>query len=242
MKKIIVVFFLLFFSVSYAENIKIITREIKDSSVQYRYTTSAKFPQLEGLQDASIQKMINKIIYDDMKKGIDAFVTDMKEWDLSNIPDDLSSELSYTFTTHMLNENLFSFSFDVYSYYAGAAHPNHWSESKNFDLKTGKLMLLKSIFKPEVKYLEKVSKYCKVDLKNQAEFGGFEFDDFMLDEGTGPKDSNFINFNFTETGLVFVFNPYQVAPYVMGTQFVIIPYWALFEVADEKLWEKIPNF
>jgi hypothetical protein len=233
MKKLLLFVILLIFSVSYADDIKIITKEIKDSSIQLRYYTSAKYPQLEGMKNESIQKIINKEIYETMLKGINEFKKDMSEWDLENIPKEFNSEMEYSFTSYALTDEVFSFAFEIYSYYAGAAHPNHWTKSMNFDMKKGKLIAFRDLFNPKVKYLEKISSFCIEDLKLQAKFNGYEFFDDMLIEGAGPKDSNFMNFNILQKGLQITFDPYSVAPYVLGTQYVIIPYRTLYEIIDQ---------
>jgi hypothetical protein len=232
MKKLLIFILLLFFSISYADNIKIITKEIKDSSVQYRYHTSGKYPQIEGMKNAEFQSKINNEIYETMMKGIDEFKKNMSEWDLSNIPKDFNSEMEYNFTSYSLTDELFSFAFEIYYFYAGAAHPNHWTKSMNFDLNKGKMIAFKDLFIPNVKYVEKISSYCIEDLKLQAKFNDFEFDNDMLLGGAGPKDSNFLNFNILQKGLQITFDPYTVAPYVVGTQYVIISYRTLYEMLD----------
>jgi hypothetical protein len=233
MKKLILFALILVFSISYADDIKIVTKEIRDSSVQLRYHTSAKYPQLDGMKDESLQKKINQEIYETMKKGVDEFKKDMSEWDVKDIPAEFNSEIEYTFTSYTLTDEIFSFAFEIYSYYAGAAHPNHWSKSMNFDLKKGEVITFKDLFNPKIKYLEKISSYCIENLKSQAKFNEYEFFDDMLLDGAGPKDSNFINYNILQKGLQVTFDPYQIAPYVVGTQYVIIPYRMLYEIIDQ---------
>lgn len=234
MKKTLTVIFLFIFSIALADDIKIVTKEIKDSSVQYRYRISVMYPQLDGMKDMNIQKKINKEIFKTVTNDLEVFRNDMKEWDLSNIPADFASELDYNFTAYLITDEVYSFAFEIYSYYAGAAHPNHWSKSFNFDIKNGRLITIKDLFKPHSKYIEKVSSYCIEDLKMQGRQGGYEFDEEMLISGAGPKDSNYINFNILQKGLQITFDPYQVAPYAAGTQYVTIPYKNLYEIIDEE--------
>lgn len=234
MKKIIVSFLLFAFNICCAQEMKMIAEELKDSSVELRYHISSSYPQIYGMKDKSIQKKVNKDIYEKMMKGINDFRKDMNEWDLTNIPKEFNSEIDYAFTSYSLTDEVFSFAFEVFCFYAGAAHPNHWTISMNFDLKKGKLLALKDLFNPKEKYLEKISKYCIADLKEQANMSGYEADDFMLTEGAGPKDSNFMNFNLLQKGLQITFDPYQVAPYVVGTQYVTIPYKALYEIINQE--------
>lgn len=45
----------------------------------------------------------------------------------------------------------------------------------------------------------------------------------MIDAGTKPEAKNFEQFQVDDGGLLLVFPPYQVAPYVYGTQTVVVP-------------------
>ena len=233
MKKLFTCFLLLIFSISYADDIKIITKEIKDSSASLRYHVSAKYPQLDGMKNQKIQDNINLQIYKIVLDDINNFTSDMKDWDLTNVPKDFNSEIDHSFTSYTLTNEVFSFSFEIYAYYAGAAHPNHWSESMNFDLINGKLISFKDLFKTDSKFLEKISLFCKKDLQLQAEINDYSFDEVMLNDGAGAKLTNFKNFNILQKGIQITFDPYQVAPYVVGTQYVIIPYSALYEFISE---------
>ncbi len=46
----------------------------------------------------------------------------------------------------------------------------------------------------------------------------------MIEEGTKPNYANYRNFYFTENGIVFLFEQYQVAPYSSGIIEVVVPY------------------
>lgn len=242
MKKIIIFILSFIFSISYAEDIKIITKEIKDSSANLRYHISAKYPQLEGMKNKANQNSINNEIFNTAKNGIDDFRDVFTDLHISDIPKDFNSELDYAFTIYNLDTNLLSMAYEVFCYNAGAAHPNHWTISMNFNLRTGKRIFLKDLFKPEINYLQKISSYCISDLQVQAHLNETEFFDYDLQQGAGPKDSNFLNFNFIQRGIQFTFDPYQVACYASGTQYVIIPYSALFDLIKEDILDLIPNF
>jgi hypothetical protein len=232
MKKLLTLVLLFVFGISCAQDLKIINKEIKDSSVQLRYGIHSIYPQLSGMKDEKIQSKVNKEIYETMMKGIKDFKKDMSEWDVNDIPKDFNSEIDYNFTSYILTNDVFSFAFEIYSYYAGAAHPNHWSLSMNFELSNGKLLKFKDLFNPKAKYLNRISDYCIEDLRLQAKLNGYETIDDMLIYGAGPNDSNFMNFNLLQKGIQITFDPYQVAPYAAGTQFVMIPYSSIYEILN----------
>jgi len=112
--------------------------------------------------------------------------------------------------------------------YTGGAHGNYGTVFYNFDVATGaiidlkKLLVvnyesaLKAIAEPLFKkaYLEEgMTKYSEAGFY-------FEHDVFTLTD----------NFAITKEGLKFVYNPYEVAPYALGQQEIIIPYTSLKEV------------
>ncbi|MBX7169972.1 MAG: DUF3298 and DUF4163 domain-containing protein [Pyrinomonadaceae bacterium] len=111
------------------------------------------------------------------------------------------------------NDNLVAISFSDESY-TGGAHPNHYTQTFNFDLKNKKRILLNDIFNPNTKYLQKLSQLSKAELGENLEF----------EDGIKPIAKNFSNFSLIKKGLLIYFNEYQVAPYVSGRQEIIISF------------------
>jgi hypothetical protein len=118
---------------------------------------------------------------------------------------------------------------DVGSYSAGAAHPNSYSETVNFDLRNGKLLKLADLFQPGSKYLQTISAYCIADLKKQGKQKGPDsmLDDDWIERGAGPDAENYGSWTVGKKGLEITFDSYQVAAYAAGPQHVLVPYSAL---------------
>jgi hypothetical protein len=233
MKKILIILALIIVSSSFAQELKIVSKEIKDSSVAKQYWYSAIYPQIDGMTDKQLQSNINNDILKTVNTCLGEFRIDMSDWEVPYELSEVSSYMDINFETYVINEDVYSFSFDVYTYYAGAAHPNSYTISNNWNIKTGKLITFKELFKKDSKYLQKISGYCIGNLKLQAKMNDFEFFDDMLIDGAGPKDTNFVNFNFLPKGMLITFDRYRVAPYVMGVQYVMIPYRSIFEFMEE---------
>lgn len=114
----------------------------------------------------------------------------------------------------------------VYLMYANTmgAHPNTYYRTFVFDAKTGEGLHLDDLFSPTADYLGVLSVLSREKLAVQMEkAGGVAPDADMLDAGTTPDADNFQNFYLEGADLVLIFPPYQVAPYVYGTQEVRIP-------------------
>lgn len=233
MRKLFALILLFIVSTAFAQDYKLITKEIKDSSEAGKYWYSAKYPQVDGMPNKQIQSAINESVFKTVDKCLNDFRKDMSDWEVPYELTEVNSFMDINYENFVLNEDLFSFSFEVYTYYAGAAHPNSYAISNNWDMKNGKFLTFSGLFKKDSKYLSKISNFCIENLKLQAKMSDYEMIDDMLQSGAGPRDSNFMNFNFLQKGMLITFDRYQVAPYVAGTQYVLIPYIAFYEMLVE---------
>ncbi|HEX4045792.1 MAG TPA: RsiV family protein, partial [Gammaproteobacteria bacterium] len=99
------------------------------------------------------------------------------------------------------------------------AHPYHHHFVLNYDLKNNQPLELGMLFNPNADYLTVLSTYTQMTLSNRH-----LPDKEMIAAGTAPKPENFRNWNIKPNGLLITFDEYQVAPYVNGTQTVLVPY------------------
>ena len=127
------------------------------------------------------------------------------------------------FTIHFANENLVTIEF-VDDSFSGGAHPNHATKTLNYDLKAEKIIKLTDLFKPNSKYLEKLTLLSKEKLADNLQF----------EEGINPETKNFVNFLITKKGLLFYFDEYQVAPYAAGRQEIVISFEELKDFLVKK--------
>lgn len=117
------------------------------------------------------------------------------------------------------------------SIYTGGAHPNQIYETFVFNFEEeSSLMNLEDVFNPlaairdpdtgaELDWLDFVSAKIQLALLDQ------EYSDAdWIREGAGAKVSNYELFYLTDTGITFIFPPYQVAPYAAGPQEVGFKY------------------
>jgi len=111
--------------------------------------------------------------------------------------------------------------------YMGGAHGLETRNFYNFDLKTGKIITEKDLFKAnfdaELAKLIKAriveeSKESNED-KNAEPIADLEETDFWTDS---IKSNG--NFYITDEGINYVFNPYEIAPYYMGQTEVTLPF------------------
>ena len=98
-------------------------------------------------------------------------------------------------------------------------------------MRTGQEIKLADLFRPDSNYLNAISDYTINELKSRN-LG----DSKQIEEGASPKAENFKTVNISDTGLLFTFEDYQVAPYVVGQQTVIILFEKLKNTLNSKFF------
>lgn len=92
----------------------------------------------------------------------------------------------------------------------------------------GQEVTLADLFQPNSDYLTVLSNYTKDALMKRLQ------DKNLIAEGTAPKEDNFKIWNVNPRGLLITFDEAQVAPYVYGTQSVLVPYSVLKPIIKPK--------
>ena len=156
--------------------------------------------------------------------ALDSFLTEAKAFfeEFPNVPTGYGMELTQSAiwnTPTILSIEEFNYT------YTGGAHGNYGSVYYNFNTVNGQLIQLKDILiedyeLPLKAIAESIFKetYLEKGMTNYSE-AGFYFEEDRF------KMAN--NFALTKEGLKFLYNPYEIAPYAMGQQEILIPYAAL---------------
>lgn len=128
---------------------------------------------------------------------------------------------------------LLSVRLNVNTYYAGAIHAINSSVTVNFDLAKGIPLKFDALFKKYSLYLRELAELSRNHLKNVLSDGEAQEKRSALlswiTRGTQARSANFKSWNLTELGILLSFDPYQVAPYALGRQEIIVPYGFLSE-------------
>ena len=120
----------------------------------------------------------------------------------------------------------------VSQYNGGAAHPVSDGVYLNFDIQTGQTIKLNQILKPNFSFrLNRIA-----EKKFMAEYGS---GDFVWDFVPGQFKLN-ENFAITKTGLLFLFNQYEIGPYAAGAPEVFIPFREIEDLINPN--GLLPNF
>lgn len=223
--------------IEFSSSVEIVSRRIKETNKKLKYEIDAQYPQLSGSVDPNFEKF-NQTVRSLITRKVNEFKKEMmpstEDEAAPTVPTDesLGSDITIGYEVALAKDDLISIEFIVSSYYAGAAHPNSYTDVVNFDLKNGKLLKLADLFAPGSKYLQTLSTYSIQALKKQSKEQGADsmLDDDWIQRGAGPDLSNFGNWTITKKGLGIAFDPYQVGPYAAGPQQAMVPYSALKEI------------
>ena len=124
---------------------------------------------------------------------------------------------------------ILSLSYSIYWYFAGAAHPN--SSFRTFNFALNPLVAFSSaqeLFEDEEEALAFIQKSCREKLLGASFDEMIEEEKLHLDrdwvnEGTASWE-HFQHFTFSNSGMEFLFPPYQVGAYAFGPHRAVISY------------------
>lgn len=209
----------------------VVSKTIKEEDKNAGYSINVKYPQLTGLTNSDAQIKINKAIEANINTVIKEFKqpsTGIREplpgADLSTL------DISYTIQPNTTIPNLISIRLVESFFDSGAAHPGHVIETLNYNTSTGVEISLGDVF-ASTGYLNRLSSYARAELEKKI--GKDENLYPQITSGTTPTEENFSSFIFADTGLIIVFQEYQVAAYAAGVQEVLVPYSAIRDILDQ---------
>jgi hypothetical protein len=210
-------------------NVKVTSKVTKEANKQKLYTVAAEYPQIEGdSRFDGFNREARALVTKDIAAFKAAETEDVDTTYTSTENQTSTLEMSYDF--HYATDNLISVAFSEGSYSRGAAHGNQLTEVLNYDVKSGKKLALADLFKDKSKYLSVIAAYCQKDLKERAKKPDAMVLPELIDTGAGPKADNYRAWNITKKGLWITFDPYQVAAYAAGPQYILVPYSVLKDI------------
>lgn len=210
--------------VTFGKGLKIVPKEVKLENQKRRYKIDVVYPQIEGTK---IPQILN------LNHRIKRLVSDQYRWPLNPTKEDISyydkhpnvfNTVALTYEVPLARDELLSIYFEVYSYGVGAAHSVQQSFTVNYDFRSGRLLKLADIFKPNENYLQFISQYCIDDLEKRV-------NKFLSQDDLAPKAKNYQSWNITKEGVRMHFDACTVFACSEGKQVVAIP----FAVLKDKL-------
>lgn len=167
------------------------------------------------------------------KSFVDEQITQFKEdtaW-VEDFPESaqaqsLSLDISYT-STQATQVHTYVF---VVNLYTGGAHGMQVRKTFSFN-KEGQLLTISNVFTDQSKGLAVLSALVQKELLKKE---GTEAS--WVSDGAGPREENYSSFIITDDAITILFDPYQVAPYVLGAIDITIPVKAFESSANMTLF------
>jgi Protein of unknown function (DUF3298) len=217
--------------------------QLKEKSEEHLYEFEADYALISSgdpVADSEVNLCINAFITRKLQRfRIDAMrgADYKREMRKSTLAAAAWDGLSLSHKVSLFTEEVLSLEFQVSEYGAGAAHPNHHTETMNFRLRPSMQLALHDVFKYSSNYLDVLSAYCVEDLHKQqpqrwadsaarSEQLRSERDEWIA-RGAAPENLNFERLSLLKQGVVVHFDPYQVDCYAAGKYEVFVPAYEL---------------
>ncbi len=186
------------------------------------------FPGLDKTVQTKLQQQFDKAVNSGEPgdvKSMDAegkeFIDEYKEFKALTPDNATGWYRNVAITLLLFNDSLLSLQVTDESY-AGGAHGNYALTFINVRPESGETFRLSDILKPGYdKALNVIGEEVFRKTRELPDTASFEFNGYTFpDNHFGLND----NYGFSQEGISFYFNSYEVAPYVMGPTEVLIPY------------------
>jgi hypothetical protein len=179
---------------------------LKDSILKHTKLLLASWFNVKGWLDLNVS----------VQKHFDEHFQYIKE---NNLPTHNAFILNVLPQEIYQNEHIVSFVYD-WMVYEGGAHPNSGKYCFTLDKNTGSKLSYKNLIKNhETKFLN----IAEAEFKAQSGIKANEkiYDLYWFKDGKFHLTDNYA---FTPKGLVFYYNPYEIAPYAFGLIELTLPY------------------
>src|SRR4030095_5199610 len=211
-----------------SEKYEIKHEQIKAEGKEKKYEINISYPQITGLNNSS-EKGFNTFVKQRMEAERDSFVVWMKDWEISDYNKDFTSDYDITDTVIYYDTKIISVMYDLYYFFAGAAHPNNSNFNQNYDLENNKPLLLNDLLLSG--WPKTISKICIREITKHKRELGTDPDEWIKD-GAGAVEKNFEVFNITKDSLIITFPTYQVGNYIEGPTVISIAYSELKNIIN----------
>ena len=209
---------------------RVFPKVIRENNKDQHYTVEVEYPEIQG--DARFAGF-NREARNLVTKDVAAFkaAETSEDVDTSQLPEETrKSTIDMRYEFRYATDSLISVGFTESTYSRGAAHPNSLTTVLNYDVKNNRKLALTDLSTAR-NYLSVIANYCLKELKDrQKKDPDSMLADDMIESGASARADNYNAWAITKKGLWITFDPYQVAPYAAGPQYVLVPYPVLKEI------------
>lgn len=192
-------------------------------------TVSISFPIMTHKTAPAVAEFFNTTVEKKVKDAVNEFMYQVADWGEQRTPSsEMINYIDVSVSARTANDKILSMVVDTYTYFAGAAHPNHITVSMNIDLEQKRELVLDDFFVSGKNYLAKLSQVTIAQLKanpdEHFESELREWNDEWLNRGAGPNEVNYHTVTIAPEGFYIEFDVYDIDSYAAGPIEVVIPY------------------
>ncbi|MFN8292332.1 MAG: DUF4163 domain-containing protein [Chitinophagales bacterium] len=218
---------------------------VKDDTCQTNDCTTVNFKYIrfEGMAADSLNKIVQEMIgssyFNDSfvvyapKENAEKFIAVYRE-SRDEFPDHAAVwTLDKDLRVDTIFKNVITLRYDESSF-AGGAHGNYYTQFNHFQLKPFKVLWLADFLnQPQDTF--QVIKIAESVFREQQKLGAYddlEEAGFFFEKGIFRLNENF---HFTDKGIEFHFNIYEIQPYANGEYGLLIPYKKVEHLINKKM-------
>lgn len=200
--------------------LEIIEKSIEE--ITDKYEVKVKYPMLQGGEKEVIDK-INKVIADYTLDWINDIKLLGEEYskEYKKSGNEMPKMEAYSLFESFHTDELISLPVTYYQY-TGGAHGLTTKVAYNYNLKTGKILKLKDLFKEGFDYKRIIDKKVREDIEKEKDI---YFENGALFKGISENQAYYLN----RDSIIVYFQQYEIAPYSSGIREFKIPYEELKE-------------
>lgn len=200
--------------------LEIIEKSIEE--ITDKYEVKVKYPMLQGGEKEVIDK-INKVIADYTLDWINDIKLLGEEYskEYKKSGNEMPKMEAYSLFESFHTDELISLPVTYYQY-TGGAHGLTTKVAYNYNLKTGKILKLKDLFKEGFDYKSIIDKKVREDIEKEKDI---YFENGALFKGISENQAYYLN----RDSIIVYFQQYEIAPYSSGIREFKIPYEELKE-------------
>lgn len=212
------------------DSLTIIRKEFYQATEDTSAYVKISYPQISGISNLEVQKKINSFLETEFmqaKSWFDDFVADTDY--TSEFPPDWVFSFETDFRITYNTKEFLSVVLEYYEF-TGGAHGNYYSVGYNIRTSDGEVLALSDILKPNS--LQALSEFCSEEILNMFESNS------LIDAGLFEDELNISDeqdFYIIPTALVIQFDPYEIAPYAMGSIDVELEFSKIKNLLKENL-------
>jgi hypothetical protein len=188
--------------------------QIKTGKVCNGPNQQVYFPRVIEMHNSRLEQMINRAIVGQTQQLINLQVGESPSTVV---------EMLGTYEVKNNQRDVLSFTFSNYTYHHQAAHGMTYINSLTFDLKQGKIVHVKDLFKPDSDYINRISNLIQTQITAR--------DIPLLEDFTTIQPNQ--DFYLADKTLVIYFQLYELTPYVFGFPMFPLSVYDLQDISVE---------